>query len=113
MPTDAQTGPVKVVNIAGEVFTTQVFNVLRPVTNLEFTPRTAKVGESVVITGQNMASVTEIRFGNNTSSPAQFAAEGDQNRLRVFIPANATTGQICLTNDLGTYCTSTSLTVVK
>lgn len=113
VPADAQTGAIKVVNVAGEMFTTQLFTVLRPVTNLAFTPATAKPGESIVITGQNMASITEIRFGNGTSSPAQFAAEGDQNRLRVYVPANATTGQICLTNDLGTYCTGANFTVAK
>lgn len=113
VPADATTGLVKVVNVAGEIFTTQVFNVLRPITAIDFTPRTAKVGETIVMTGQNMASITEIRFGNGTSSPAQFVTEGDQNRLRVTIPANATTGQICLTNDLGTYCTAPSFTVAK
>ncbi len=111
VPTDAKTGPVRIVNIAGETISTQSFTVLSPVTNVDFTPRTAKVGETLVVTGQNLLSVTEIHIGNGTSSAAQFSVDGNQ--LRVVVPASATTGQICLTNEVGTTCSPANFTVAK
>lgn len=111
VPANAQTGAVRVVNLAGESYTAVPFLVVRAVTITDFSPKTAKVGEAITVIGQNLASVTEIRFGNGTSSAAQFTLEGEN--LRIIVPPNATTGQICLTNEAATVCTSSNFTVAK
>ncbi len=109
VPSDAQTGPLRVINTTNETTTTASFTVLRVVSNLAFTPSSGKVGSEVVLTGQNLASVQEVRFGNGASAVARFVVEGAN--LRVTVPAGATTGQICLTNEAGTVCTSSNFTV--
>lgn len=111
VPATAQTGPLRVTNATNDATLTDVFTVLRLIANVDFTPKTAKVGEEVILTGQNLASTTEVRFGNGTSVPAKFSLDGPT--LKVIVPAGATSGQICLTNDAGTTCTSASFTVGK
>ncbi len=109
VPADAQTGPLRVVNATNEATTTASFTVLRLISTVAFTPTSGKVGDAIVLTGQNLPSVQEIRFGNGASAPARFVIEGAN--VRVTVPAGATTGQICLTNEAGTTCTSSNFTV--
>lgn len=111
VPTDAQTGPVRVVNVAGQTTSTAVFTPLRLVSITDFTPKSAKAGVNVVFTGQNLETVTAVRFNGGTSAPAIFNVSGGI--LVATIPADAVTGQICLINDAGTICTSSNLTVTK
>lgn len=111
VPSDAQTGAIRVVNTAGEVTTTTSFTVIKLVTIADFTPKTAKVGDTVVISGQGLSTVTSVRFNGGTSSPATFQVSGSS--LIVTVPAGATTDQICLTNDAGTVCTSANITITK
>ena len=110
VPADAQTGPLRVVNATNEAVTTASFTVLRLISNVAFTPTSGKAGDAVVLTGQNLSSVQEIRFGNGASAPARFVVEGAS--VRVTVPAGATTGQICLLNEAGTTCTSSNFTVL-
>ncbi|AKD58340.1 IPT/TIG domain-containing protein [Spirosoma radiotolerans] len=111
VPADAQTGPLRVTNLTNETTTTAAFTVLRLISGVDFTPKSGKVGDDIILTGQNIATVQEIRFGNGASTAAKFAIEGAT--IRVTIPTGATTGQICLTNAAGTTCTSASFTVTK
>ncbi|MFD2932918.1 IPT/TIG domain-containing protein [Spirosoma flavum] len=111
VPADAQTGPLKVVNSTNDATTTASFTILRVVANADFTPKSGKVGDDVVLTGLNLSSVQEIRFGNGASVAAKFVLEGAT--IRVTVPTGATTGQICLTNEAGTTCTSANFTVTK
>ncbi|ADB36389.1 IPT/TIG domain-containing protein [Spirosoma linguale] len=111
VPTNAQTGPLRVTNETNDVITTAPFTVLRLISNIDFTPQSGKVGDQIVLTGQNMATVQEVRFSNGTSTPAAFVLEGAN--LRVTIPAGATTGQICLTNEAGTSCSSSNFTITR
>lgn len=111
VPADAQIGPLRIVNIAGEVTTTSSFTPIRLATITDFTPKSAAIGAEVTITGQNLSTVTAVRFSGGTSSPATFRISG--NSLIATVPAGATTGQICLTNDAGTSCTTSNLTVTK
>lgn len=111
VPNGAQTGPLRIVNIAGET-TTGSFPIVRLAAGVDFSPKTVKVGDVIVLTGQNLPSVQEIRFGNGTSSGAKFLVDGT-GQFVVTVPADATTGQICLINEAGTACTGANLTVVK
>ncbi|WP_460938610.1 IPT/TIG domain-containing protein [Spirosoma humi] len=111
VPADAQTGPLRVTNITNETTTTAAFTVLRLTSSVEFTPKSGKVGDDVILTGQNIATVQEIRFGNGASAAAKFVVEGAT--IRVTVPTGATTGQICLTNAAGTTCTNASFTVTR
>ena len=111
VPNGAQTGPLRIVNGAGETATGPV-TVLRLAAGVDFSPKTAKAGDMIVLTGQNLTSVQEVRFGNGTSAAAKFLIDGS-GQFVVTVPVGATTGQICLTNEAGTACTSANLTVVK
>ena len=111
VPADAQTGPLRIVNATNDPTLTASFTVLRLITNLDFTPKSGKVGDELVLTGQNLATVQDIRFGNGTSAAAKFILDGSN--VRVTVPAGATTGQICLTNEAGTTCTTSTFTVTK
>ena len=111
VPNSAQSGPIRVVNAAGET-TTNPFTILRVASTTDFNPKTGKAGDTVFLIGQNVASVQEIRFGSGSSSAAKFVLD-NTGQLIITVPADATTGTICLTNEAGTACTSASFTVVK
>lgn len=106
---DAQTGPIRVVNNAGETTTTESFTVLRPISSLDFTPKAAKVGSEITITGLNLADVTDIRFSGGKSAAATFRRSGAT--LIATVPVGAVDGTICLTNSTGTVCTTTAFNV--
>lgn len=103
VPADAKAGPLRVVNAIGEITTPAFFAPIRPVTITDFTPKTAKIGEEITLTGTELASVTAVRFNGGTSAPAVFRVSGSA--LVITVPAGVVTGQICLTNEAGTVCT--------
>lgn len=109
---DAQNGPIRVVNDAGEISSVESFTVLRPVSSLDFSPKTAKVGTDISISGQNLSDVTDIRFGGGKSASAAFVLK-TATTLTVTVPTTATDGTICLTNSAGTVCTTATFTVAK
>lgn len=111
VPADAQTGPVRVTNETNITATTAPFTVLRLISGVDFTQKSGKVGDDITLTGQNITTVQEVRFSNGNSTAAKFVIEG--NAVRVTVPAGATTGQICLTNEAGTSCSSSNFTVTK
>ena len=108
VPSDAQAGPLRAVNVVGEVTSTVIFTPVRPIIITDFTPKTAKVGVEITVTGQNLASVTSVRFNDGTSAPATFRVSGSS--LIVTVPSGAAAGQICLTNEAGTICSSANFT---
>lgn len=110
VPTDAQNGPIRVTNVSGESTQTDAFTVIRPVTITDFTPKSAKAGADVTISGQNLGTVTAVRVNGGTLN-ASFRVSGSN--LLVTIPAGTTVGQICLINDAGTTCTSANFTPVN
>ena len=103
VPADAQTGPLRVVNAIGDITTSAFFAPIRLVTITDFTPKTAKVGAELTFTGVGLASTTAVRFNGGTSAPAIFRVVGST--LVVTVPADAISGQVCLTNEAGTVCT--------
>ena len=110
VPNDAQTGPVRVVNLAGETTTTVSFTALRAPVGIAFGPDLAKVGTDITITGQNLTGVTVVRFSNGRSTPARFRVSGQT--LIATVPNDALDGPICLTNEAGTVCSSGSFNVL-
>lgn len=106
---DAQTGPIRLVNEAGETSTVESFTVLRSITSIDFTPKMAKIGADVTITGQNLSDVTDIRFSNGKSAAAIFRRSG--NTLIATVPVGAVDGTICLTNANGQVCSSATFNV--
>ena len=111
VPANAADGPICFTNPAGVACSTTPFNVQRVVTGLAFTPKTGKVGTDVTFTGQNLGDVVDVRFGGGLSTPARFRIVG--NTLIVTIPADATTGTVCLTTESGTVCTTDTFVVTK
>jgi hypothetical protein len=110
VPSDAQTGPIRVLNATNESVLTDTFTVLRLATITDFTPKTAKAGEEITITGQNLANVTAVKF-NGGVLPATFKISGSS--LLVTVPTGAVAGQICLTTEAGASCTSANFTPEK
>ncbi len=110
VPNDAQTGPVRVVNLAGETTTTVSFTALRAPAGIAFGPDLAKVNTDITITGQNLTDVTAVRFSNGRSTPAKFRVSGQN--LIATLPNDALDGPICLTNEAGTVCSSGSFNVL-
>jgi hypothetical protein len=111
VPNDAQTGPLRIVNATNEGVLTTPFTILRLPSGLDYTPKSAKVGDDIVITGQNLTSVQAVRFSDGSSTPAKFVLNGTS--LVVTVPVGAVSGQICVSNDAGTACTSANFTVLK
>jgi hypothetical protein len=110
VPNDAQTGPVRVTNLAGETTTTVSFTALRAPLGIAFGPDLAKTGTDITITGQNLTEVTAVRFSNGRSTPAKFRVSGQN--LIATVPSDALDGPICLTNEAGTVCSSGTFTVL-
>ncbi|QHV96201.1 IPT/TIG domain-containing protein [Spirosoma endbachense] len=110
VPSDAQTGPIRVLNATNESVLTDTFTILRLATITDFTPKTAKAGEEITITGQNLANVTAVKF-NGGVLPATFKLSGSS--LVVTVPTGAVAGQICLTTEAGASCTSANFTPEK
>ncbi len=109
VPADAQTGPLRVTNTADAVTTSQNFTVLRPPAGLSFSPTSGSIAATITIAGQNLATVTDVRFTGSVA-PAPFRVSGSS--LVVTVPADATDGPICLTNDGGQTCTTATFNVL-
>ena len=109
VPADAQTGPIRVTNAADAITTSQNFTVLRPPAGLTFSPASGSIAATITIAGQHLATVTDVRFTGSAAS-APFRLSGSS--LVVTVPADATDGPICLTNDGGQTCTTTAFNVL-
>ncbi|QJD80977.1 cell shape determination protein CcmA [Spirosoma rhododendri] len=107
VPTDAQSGSIRVTNATGEGAQTDVFTVIRPVTVTDFTPKSTKIGGELIVSGQNLASTTAVRVNGGTLN-APFRISGTS--LIITIPTGTVTGQICVINDAGTTCSSANFT---
>ncbi|MEZ0608403.1 IPT/TIG domain-containing protein [Fibrella sp. WM1] len=111
VPADAVDGSICLTNAAGTICTGEFYDVLLPISNVAVATTTAKVGTEVIITGTNVLTVSEVRFSNGRSSAAKFRGVGAT--LAVTVPADATSGPICLTNEAGTVCTKETVTIEK
>ncbi len=111
VPTSAQTGPIRVTNVTNEPVMTDIFTVLRLVTIADFTPKSAKIGDELVLTGTNLSSVLDVRFNDGSLSAKTFFTS--ENAIRITVPAGAIAGQICLVNGAGTVCTTANFVPAK
>lgn len=110
VPTDAKTGPLRIVNATNVSVNTDDFTVVKGVTITDFTPKLAAIGAQIVMTGQNLDTVKEVRFNNGTT-PAKFILEGTS--LRITVPTGADIGPICLISDAGTTCSTANFVLFR
>ncbi|WP_461138848.1 IPT/TIG domain-containing protein [Spirosoma pomorum] len=110
VPSDAKTGPIRIVNSTDVAVNTDDFTVVKGVTITDFTPKLASIGGQIVMTGQNLDLVKEIRFTGSTT-PARFVLEGTS--LRITVPTGADIGPICVTSDAGTTCTTANFVLFR
>jgi uncharacterized repeat protein (TIGR01451 family) len=106
VPPGARTGPVTVTTAAGSSTNGPVF--FAPPRLTVFTPPSAVVGETVVLTGTNLTDANLLGFG---PVPAEFRVTGPD-QITVSVPADARTGAVTVRTPGGTYITETAFTVL-
>jgi hypothetical protein len=96
------TGKLSVTTGGGTVEARGTFTVLIPLTIESFSPTSAAVGGTVVITGTNFTSNTSVTFygGAKASRPSISATQ-----ITVKVPRSALSGPITLSNSLGSSST--------
>jgi hypothetical protein len=97
VPAGAVTGPVAVTTPSGTAPSEDAFTVLSsaPPADLSFTPATGGPGTSVTITGKNFTGTTLVTFNGALATP--YTVQSDT-EIVAFVPADATTGPIEVTN---------------
>ncbi len=105
VPEDAQPGQFHLTTDAPVAFNSGLFTPIKPVSGVTFTPAKGRVGDELLVTGQFLQDVTQIRFGGGTSAAATFKALAN-GQLTVIVPANAADGTICFTNPAGLACST-------
>ena len=73
-----------------------------------FSPQGGRPGDVVTISGSNLASVTQVRFGG---APADSFIPFSAQILQATVPQNASTGPISVTNPAGTAASAASFVV--
>ena len=108
VPTDAGVGPITVTSPTGSATSSASFKPLARVT-VPSTP--VQAGDTVALSGSNLADVTAVKIGALSLSPgAGGFTVVSPTELDLFIPDAATTGAVSLTTPAGT---STSTTPLK
>ncbi|HEX8101080.1 MAG TPA: IPT/TIG domain-containing protein [Solirubrobacteraceae bacterium] len=108
-PVNAPSGPITVTTPSGTGKSAASFALTSPYI-AALSPRTAREGDTVTITGQQLAGATAVRFNNLAAtaftvvSPTQIAAT---------VPPNATTGRLSVTTRSGTATSADTLTVTS
>lgn len=77
-----------------------------------FTPKSAKVGETVTLTGELFgvnANVVAVKFGDGTEAKAKTVSP---NQITVDVPVGAKTGQLSVMINGGTFKTSDVFTFI-
>ena len=72
-----------------------------------FTPATGPVGTRVKISGSNLENATSVKFNGKAASIKKDSA----NKLKVVVPAGATSGPITITTPVGTVTSAGNFTV--
>ncbi len=105
VPTNATTGPLRVVAPAGVFITTANFPVPPRVDSIA--PNVGPLGTAVTIIGQNFTGATAVTFHGFT---AGFIVNSDTN-ITAFAPAGAGSGLITVTTPSGSGSSATGFTV--
>ncbi|MES2560120.1 MAG: T9SS type A sorting domain-containing protein [Bacteroidota bacterium] len=108
VPTGAVSGVVSATNGNGTGVSTAVMNVIQPPTITSFNPATTTRGATVILTGTNFGTVTQVQFNAIT---AVFTVNS-ATQITATVPATATTGNITVTNPAGTAGSASPFTVI-
>ncbi len=102
------TGKLSLTTDGGTVEARGTFTVLIPLTIESFSPTSAAVGGTVVITGTNFTSNTSVTFygGAKASRPSISATQ-----ITVKVPRSALSGPITLSNSLGSSSTLSNFVI--
>ena len=106
VPTNATTGPVKVLLTHGHLTSNRKF-LVTPVV-LSFNPPSGPVGTTVVITGNSLTGATKVTFGG---VKAVTVSVDSYTQITATVPAKAKTGKIQVTTPGGTATSSATFTV--
>ena len=106
VPFDAVSGPITVVNAAGDGTSVASFDVVPTVES--FMPKRAAPGREIVITGTGFEDATEVSFDG---TPAQFDILGAFT-IAAVVPPGATDGPISVTTSGGTDASADSFNVL-
>lgn len=89
LPT-SKTGKIKLINAYGETESDEIFTMEYPVPTLSNVPANGKVGDEILIEGENLNSITGVKFGN---SAATITYQSDKEIIIVIpsdVPDNGT-----------------------
>ena len=106
VPPGALTGSVTVTTFTTSMASIRKFLVIPQITS--FTPTSAIVGASVVITGLSLTQTSKLTIGGK---PAAFTINSDT-KITAVVPAGAKTGKIAITTQGGTATSSATFFVV-
>jgi len=107
VPAGATSGVIGVATRTGTAVSLSSFTVQGSPSIVGFTPSSATVGASVVITGANFTGATSVRF-NGTS--ATFVVNS-ATQITATVPAGTTTGRITITTGAGTGTSAGNFTI--
>ncbi|RDV14430.1 T9SS C-terminal target domain-containing protein [Pontibacter diazotrophicus] len=112
VPLGATTGPLTVTTLGGTA--SIEFTVLKPIpANLTINPTSGRVGDYVIISGDNLADVTSVVFTGGAAATFAAITNSDGSvSLQAQVPAGAETGAITVSNANGSATTPT-YTVIK
>lgn len=111
VPARPQSGAVNitVAGTGGSTTSQQSFLLILAPTAITFTPTRIGRGKEIVISGQNLFRITDVKL-NGKTVPIAGRTEGTD--VRITVPTDATTGPVAVTNRAGTTTSVQSLTVV-
>ncbi len=96
VPNNSTSGFIAVTTIAGTATSATKFVVAPRITG--FTPTSAVVGKSVLITGANFTGATAVRFNGQAANFTVLSTT----LIRAIVPTGATTGPLTITTSAGT-----------
>jgi hypothetical protein len=109
VPAGAITGPVTVTTPIGTTTSTVHFGVRPAITS--FTPSQGDPGNTVTITGVRLTGATAVRFGGTGGGASTSISVVNDTTVTATVPANGTSGTICITTPGGTGCSGTSFSM--
>ena len=98
VPAAAMTGKISVTNSMGTARSTGPFTVVPPPTISGFAPGSAKVGDSVIITGTKLTGANAVFF--NGAQATSFTVDSDT-QITVIVPAGARSGSLSVSTPVG------------
>ena len=110
VPSNALSGPIRVVTAQGSGLSTQHFTVLGGPLISGFTPSRADVGSVITLSGANFFGATAVIFHSNRS--ANFNVTSDS-QIQAQVPLGAVSGLIRVVTPRGTGVSTQSFTVIS